>query len=78
MSLVGLLISAGCFGWGVYRLWTHAISYGTMTMFLTLTNMLRAAFSTIIGLVPTAISITTSAGRLMAVVELPEEPFARE
>ena len=75
MSVIGLLISAG---WGVYRLWTHAISYGTMTMFLQLTNMLRSAFSTLIGLVPTAISITTSAGRLMAVVELPEEPFARE
>lgn len=78
MSIIGLLISAGCFGWGVYRLWSHAISYGTMTMFLQLTNMLRSAFSTLIGLVPTAISITTSAGRLMAVVELPEEPFARE
>lgn len=78
MSLVGLLISAGCFGWGVYRLWTNAISYGTMTMFLQLTNMLRTAFTAIIGLVPTAISITTSAGRLMAVVELDEEPGARE
>lgn len=78
MSIIGLLISAGCFGWGVYRLWSNAISYGTMTMFLQLTNMLRSAFSTLIGLVPTAISITTSAGRLMAVVELPEEPFARE
>lgn len=78
MSLVGLLISAGCFGWGVYRLWTRAISYGTMTMFLQLTNLLRGSFSTLIGLVPTAISITTSAGRLMAVVELPEEPGARD
>ena len=78
MSIIGLLISAGCFGWGVYRLWSNAISYGTMTMFLQLTNMLRSSFSTLIGLVPTAISITTSAGRLMAVVELPEEPFARE
>ena len=78
MSVVGLLISAGCFGWGVYRLWSNAISYGTMTMFLQLTNMLRTSFSTLIGLVPTAISITTSAGRLMAVVELPEEPGARE
>lgn len=77
MSLVGLAISAGCFGWGVYRLWTHAISYGTMTMFLQLTGMLRGAFSTLVGLVPTAISVTTSAGRLMAVVELPEEPGAR-
>ena len=78
MSLVGLLISAGCFGWGVYRLWTHAITFGIMTMFLQLTGMLRGSFSSIIGLVPTYISITTSAGRLMAVVELDEEPGARE
>lgn len=78
MSIVGLLVSAGCFGWGVYRLWTHAISFGAMTMFLQLTTMLRSAFSSLIGLVPTAISVTTSAGRLMAVIELPEEPGARE
>lgn len=77
MSLVGLLVSAGCFGWGVYRLWTHAISFGAMTMFLQLTTMLRSAFSSLIGLVPSAISVTTSAGRLMAVIELPEEPGAR-
>lgn len=78
MSIVGLLVSAGCFGWGVYRLWSHAISYGAMMMFLQLTTMLRSAFSSLIGLVPTAISITTSAGRLMAVADLPEEPGARE
>lgn len=78
MSIVGLLVSAGCFGWGVYRLWTHAISYGAMMMFLQLTTMLRSAFSSLIGLVPTAISTTTSAGRLMAVADLPEEPGARE
>ena len=78
MSIVGLLVSAGCFGWGVYRLWTHAISYGAMMMFLQLTTMLRSAFSSLIGLVPTAVSITTSAGRLMAIADLPEEPGARE
>lgn len=78
MSIVGLLVSVGCFGWSVYRLWTHAISYGAMMMFLQLTTMLRSAFSSLIGLVPTAISITTSAGRLMAVADLPEEPGARE
>lgn len=78
LGIVGLLISAGCFAWGVYRLWTNDISYGAMTMFLQLTAMLRSAFGTIIGLVPTAISITTSAGRIMAVVELPEEDGARE
>lgn len=78
MGVIGLLISAGCFGWGVYRLWTNAISFGTMTMFLQLTNMLRSSFSTLVGLVPSAISIATSAGRIMAVIELPEEPGARE
>ena len=78
MSVVGLLVSAGCFGWGAYRLWTHAISYGEMMMFLQLTTMLRSAFSALIGLVPSAISITTSAGRLMAIADLPEEPGARE
>ena len=78
MALVGLVISMGCFGWGVYRLWTHEITYGMMTLFLQLTGMLRGSFSTLIGLVPTAISITTSAGRIMAVVELEEEPGARD
>ena len=78
MSVVGLFVSAGCFGWGAYRLWTHAISYGAMMMFLQLTTMLRSAFSALIGLVPSAISITTSAGRLMAIADLPEEPGARE
>jgi len=78
LSIVGLIISAACFGWGVYRLWTNEITYGVMTMFLQLTGMLRGAFGTIIGLVPTAISITTSAGRIMEVVELPEEVGGRE
>lgn len=78
MSIVGLGISAGCFIWGVYRLWHYAITYGTMTMFLQLTNMLRGAFSGLIALVPMLISITTSAERIMSVIELPEEPGARE
>lgn len=78
MSVLGLCISVGCFGWGVYRLWTGFISFGTLTMFLQLTNMLRSSFTTLIGLVPSAISVTTSAGRIMAVTELPEEDGARE
>ncbi|MBQ8813381.1 MAG: ABC transporter ATP-binding protein [Lachnospiraceae bacterium] len=73
MSLLSLLAYISCFGWGVYRLWKGAISYGEMTMFLQLSSTLGAAFSSIIGLVPTAISVTTSAGRIMAVVGLPEE-----
>ena len=78
MNLLSLLAYSGCFGWGVYRLWMGRISYGDMTMFLQLSGMLGAAFSSIVGLVPSGISITTSAGRVMAVVELPEEETQAE
>ena len=84
MSLLGFAAYIGCFGWGIYRLWTGAITYGEMTMFMQLSTMLGAAFSSLAGLVPSAISATTSARRIMNVVQLPnevtepEEGFANE
>ncbi|WP_455537617.1 ABC transporter ATP-binding protein [Terrisporobacter sp.] len=73
MSLVGMGVSYSCFGWGVYRLWSGAITYGTMTLFLQLSGSLTSTFSALVGLVPSAISATTSAGRLMAFFDLPYE-----
>lgn len=73
LSLVGTVVSAGCFGWGVFRLWSGAITYGSLTMFLQLASSLSSSFSALIGLVSSAISISTSAGRIMAVVQLPAE-----
>ncbi len=73
MSFVGLLVSYACMGWAVYRLWTGAIIFGTMTMFLQLSSSLTASFSALIGLVPQAIAATTSAGRIMSVTLLPAE-----
>lgn len=73
LSMMGALVSAGCFGWGVYRLWSGAITYGSLTMFLQLASTLSASFSSLISLVSSAISISTSAGRVMAVTELPAE-----
>lgn len=78
MSLAGTVVSALCFGWGIYRLWKGFISYGTMTMFLQLAASLSSAFSSLVGLVPSAIAATTSAGRLMAVSELPKEKYEDE
>lgn len=73
LSLVSMLVSAGCFGWGVYQLWMGRITYGSMTMFLQLANVLRSSFSALVSLAQQTISITTSAGRVMAVEELPCE-----
>ena len=76
LSLVSMLVSAACFGWGVYRLWSGAITYGSMTMFLQLANTLRGSFSSLISLAHQAISITTSASRVMAVESRPLESAA--
>lgn len=73
LSLVSMAVSSVCFGWGVYQLWTGEITYGSMTMFLQLASTLRGSFSALISLAQQSISITTSAGRIMAVEELPAE-----
>ena len=74
MSLLGMLVYAGCFGWGVFRLWSGAITYGTMTLFLQMSGTVSGAFSSLIATIPTAINAATSAGRLMELDELPYKP----
>lgn len=75
MSIVGILVSNLCYGWGIYRVFTGSISYGTMTMFLSLSGSLSSTLTSLISLVPNAISITTSAGRLMEILEMPKEDY---
>ncbi len=78
LSTVGLLVSYASYGWGIYRVWSGAISYGTMTMFLSLSGTLTGALHNLTSLVPTAIGLTTSAGRLMDIVEMPREDFSQQ
>jgi len=73
LSLLSICVTYGAYGWGIYRLWSGAISYGTMTMFLQLSGSLSKGFSSLIGMIPSAIGATTSAGRIMSVVLLPRE-----
>ena len=73
MSVIGLFVSYSCYGWGVWRLWQGAISYGTMTLFLQLSGSLTASFSALVALAPSAISIATAAGRIQKIAELPLE-----
>ena len=73
MSIIGLAVAYTCYGWGVYRLWQGAISYGTMTLFLQISGQLTGSFSALVSLIPSAISIATSAGRIMEITNLPLE-----
>ena len=73
LSLIGLVVSYSCYGWGVYRLWDGAITFGTMTLFLQLSGSLTSSFSSIVSMVPTVISVATAAGRIKEITELPKE-----
>lgn len=77
MSTVGLLVSYSAYGWGIYRVWSGAITYGTMTMFLGLSGTLTGTLHNLTSLVPATIGLTTSAGRLMDIVEMPREDYSK-
>ncbi len=78
LSTVALLVSYASYGWGIYRVFTNAISYGTMTMFLSLSGTLTGTLHNLTSLVPTIIGLTTSAGRLMDIIEMPREDYSQD
>ena len=48
-----------------------------MTMFLSLSGTLTGAVSSLTAIVPSAISLTTSAGRLMDIIDMPQEDYSK-
>lgn len=76
LSTVSLLVSYAAYGWGIYRVWSGSIDYGTMTMFLSLSGTLTGSLHNLTSLIPSVISLTTSAGRLMDIVEMPQEDYS--
>lgn len=73
LSTVGFVVSGLCFAWGVYRLWSGYISFGTMVLFIQMASTLAASFSALVSLVPSVISATVSARRIMTILDLPRE-----
>ena len=73
MTVLGSLVSMGAFGYCLYQLWTHAITYGTMTLFLSQTSKLSGAFQNVIGIIPNFLNASISAHRIRELVELPKE-----
>ncbi|MBR6119744.1 MAG: ABC transporter ATP-binding protein [Oscillospiraceae bacterium] len=73
LTVLGSLVSMGAFGYCLYQLWTHAITYGTMTLFLQQTSKLSGAFQNVIGIIPSFLNSSISAHRIRELVELPKE-----
>ena len=78
LSTVGMLVSYAAYGWGIYRVWHGDISYGTMTMFLSLSGTLTGTLHNLTSLVPSVIGLTTCAGRVMDIVEMPREDYSQD
>ena len=75
LSIVSLMVSYSSYGWGIYRVWSGHITYGTMTMFLSMAGTLTGSVSQLATSVPSIISITTSARRLMDIIEMPLDDY---
>lgn len=72
-SIVGMLVTFSAFGYCLWLLWTHQITYGTMTLFLQQRAELAGAFSGLISIVPGFLNSSISAHRVRELVELPKE-----
>ena len=73
MSAMGTVVQFAAFGYCLFQLWTHSITYGTMTLFLQQRSNLSAAFNKVVGIVPSFMNSSVSAHRIRELVELPRE-----
>ena len=78
MSVLGMLVQFAAFGYCLFRLWTHDISFGTMTLFLQQRGSLTSAFNSMISIIPSFLNSSVSARRIRELAELPGEVHIQE
>ena len=74
LTAMGTAVQYGAMAYCLWRLWRGDILFGTMTLFLQQRANLSSAFSSLVSLVPTALSGSVSAERIRELTELPKEP----
>ncbi len=73
MSLVGNAIQFVAFGYCLWLLWNHQITYGTMTLFLTQRSRMSSAFNNVVSIIPSFLNTSVSAHRIRELAQLPKE-----
>ena len=73
MSFVSNIIQFIAFGYCLYLLWNHQITYGTMTLFLTQRSRMSNAFHNVVSIVPSFLNTSISANRIRELAQLPKE-----
>lgn len=72
-SLLNTLVQGAAFGYCLYRLWSHEITYGTLTLFLQQRSKLSSSFHSVASIIPAFLNSAVSAHRIRELVELPRE-----
>lgn len=78
LTLISSIVSYATYGWGIYKVWSGAITYGTMTMFLTMSAQLSTSLQSVINIIPTTLNISNATKRLIAISELAKEDLSYE
>ena len=78
LTVMGSVVQYGALAYCLWRLWRGDILFGTMTLFLQQRSSLASAFSSLISLIPTALSGSVAAERVRELTQLPREPRADE
>ena len=73
MSIMGMIVQYAAFGYCLFRLWTHDITYGTMTLFLQQRSNLNSAFNNVVSIIPAFLNSSISAHRIRELAQLPKE-----
>jgi len=73
LTALGTAVQFLAMGYCLWRLWRGEILFGTMVLFLQQRSTLSSAFSSLIGLIPTALSGSIAAERVRELTELPPE-----
>lgn len=73
LSVMGTGVEFIAFGYCLFLLWTHTITYGTMTLFLQQRSNLSGAFNNVVSIIPSFLNSSVSAHRIRELVELPKE-----
>lgn len=72
-TLLSSLVAVVAFGYCLFRMWSGAIGFGTMELFLSQRVELSNNFSKLVSIIPGMLNSSVSAHRIREVVELPRE-----
>ena len=78
LTILGMIVQYAAFGYSLFLLWGHQITYGTMTRVLQQGARLSSAFNSVIGIIPSFLTSSVSAHRIRELIELPREQHMAE